>query len=418
MSQNDFLSRLKKLPPDTPLTAVHVAAILESLASSLEKKSEVDFDALSNSKLIDEETLAEWLGESSSTLQKWRVKGGGPHYVRSPKSVRYAVGAVRDWIESHTVTSTSEAHVKGLSRFEGLGDGISELEPIMVIDTHYVGFFRSLQCPSEVEPTGFILPRIVSLTVLHAPVLPKNLTPEEQQLANQLLEELDTFRQKIIASSKKVKSKKGEVKPEISQPNGNWINQLSESQRFGYFETVLAFDLDYAVEIATGFSEHYLRENFNPAKWLWKLLVEFGETALSRDNLLFQFQYLQNQGVDINRPVKITDHSGKEIFQGTIAHLLADTNGKAFHLHGAVGDLQHYSSMLLGLFRIGLSVESLHTNEAVKSAVDIATNIDEDMGVPSPFTSVCQSFQLHEKLQNNLQKKSFVKAGNKPVFKI
>ena len=417
MNQNDFLSRLKKLPPDTPLTAVHVAAILESLASNLEKKAEVDFDALSNSKLIDEDTLAEWLGESPSTLQKWRVKGGGPNYVRSPKSVRYAVGAVRDWIELHTVSSTSEAHVKGLSRFEGLGNGISELGPIMVIDTHYVGFFRSLQLPVELEPTSFILPRIASLTVLHAPTLPQNLTPEEQQLANQLLVELDTFRQSIIASSKKVKSKKGLVKPEISQPNGDWINQLSESQRFGYFETVLAFDLDYAEEIATGFSEHYLRENFNPAQWLWKLLVEYGEAALSHDNLLFQFQYLQNQGVDINRSVEITDQSGKAIFQGTIAHLLADTNGRVFHLHSALENLEYYSSMLLGLFRIGLSAENLSTIDSVKSAVDVAKKIDEDIGVPGPFTSVYRSFQLHESLQNNLQEKSIAKKEKMSVIK-
>jgi hypothetical protein len=56
MQLSEFLAVLKSLPVDSPLTT-HVAS-----------------------------------------LQKWRVSGSGPKFVKNPRSVRYKAGDVRDWI--------------------------------------------------------------------------------------------------------------------------------------------------------------------------------------------------------------------------------------------------------------------------------------------------------------------------------
>jgi hypothetical protein len=97
MQPSEFLAVLKSLPADTPLTATHIAALLETLSPVLQNPASVDLDSLPASRLIDETMLADWLGESVSSLQKWRVSGNGPKFVKNPKSVRYRVGGVRDW---------------------------------------------------------------------------------------------------------------------------------------------------------------------------------------------------------------------------------------------------------------------------------------------------------------------------------
>lgn len=139
---NPILEKLLSLPAQTALTASHVAAIVQSLTSQ-----ELDYDKLPGSKMLDEQALAEWLGESTSNIQKWRVKGSGPKFVKLPKAIRYEVKAVRDWIQGKTVSSTSEATIKGLSRME-------IAFPIMhYADGHSEEFFESFE--QEAEPTDY-----------------------------------------------------------------------------------------------------------------------------------------------------------------------------------------------------------------------------------------------------------------------
>jgi hypothetical protein len=70
MQPSEFLAVLKSLPDDTPLTATQVAALLETLSPVLKNPVPVDLDSLASSRLIDETMLADWLGESVSSLQK------------------------------------------------------------------------------------------------------------------------------------------------------------------------------------------------------------------------------------------------------------------------------------------------------------------------------------------------------------
>jgi predicted DNA-binding transcriptional regulator AlpA len=60
-------------------------------------------------QLLDERSAANFLNYSRRALQNWRVRGGGPQFVRvSSRSIRYRRRDLVDWIERLTVSSTSE----------------------------------------------------------------------------------------------------------------------------------------------------------------------------------------------------------------------------------------------------------------------------------------------------------------------
>jgi len=59
--------------------------------------------------LIDEKEAASFLGYTVRALQNWRLRGGGPKFVKvSARSVRYRRRDMLAWIEAHTVSHTSE----------------------------------------------------------------------------------------------------------------------------------------------------------------------------------------------------------------------------------------------------------------------------------------------------------------------
>lgn len=108
---------LKALPPETPLSAAHLLAILEALKGGTPEPSQQNYSQWDDQRYIDEKTLADWIGEAVSTVKSWRSKGTGPQYLSNPKNVRYQVGHVRDWLKKRTVANTSEATVKGLRSY-------------------------------------------------------------------------------------------------------------------------------------------------------------------------------------------------------------------------------------------------------------------------------------------------------------
>jgi predicted DNA-binding transcriptional regulator AlpA len=65
---------------------------------------------------INEPQAAEFLGVSVRTLQAWRVRGGGPPYVKIGRAVRYQRRALIAFQEQHTVTSTTEADAQEAAR--------------------------------------------------------------------------------------------------------------------------------------------------------------------------------------------------------------------------------------------------------------------------------------------------------------
>jgi predicted DNA-binding transcriptional regulator AlpA len=59
--------------------------------------------------LINENIAADLLGLSPRTLQNWRVRGGGPLFIRiSNRSIRYRPSDIQDWIQERVRRSTSD----------------------------------------------------------------------------------------------------------------------------------------------------------------------------------------------------------------------------------------------------------------------------------------------------------------------
>lgn len=58
--------------------------------------------------LLDEEQAGALLGLSISTLQKRRLTGDGPAYIKMGRAVRYQPSAIRAFIAAREVRSTSE----------------------------------------------------------------------------------------------------------------------------------------------------------------------------------------------------------------------------------------------------------------------------------------------------------------------
>ena len=60
-------------------------------------------------RMIDETKAADFLGYTIRALQNWRVRGGGPKFVRvSGRSIRYRRRDLIEWAEGLLVASTSE----------------------------------------------------------------------------------------------------------------------------------------------------------------------------------------------------------------------------------------------------------------------------------------------------------------------
>ncbi len=59
--------------------------------------------------LLNEAQTAAFLSLSMRTLQAWRVRGGGPVFIRAGRSIRYRRSDLLSWIEANAATSTSEA---------------------------------------------------------------------------------------------------------------------------------------------------------------------------------------------------------------------------------------------------------------------------------------------------------------------
>jgi len=59
--------------------------------------------------LIDTETLAERIELSERTLEKWRVQGRGPAYLKLGGRVLYDLREVEAWLTAQRRTSTSQA---------------------------------------------------------------------------------------------------------------------------------------------------------------------------------------------------------------------------------------------------------------------------------------------------------------------
>jgi excisionase family DNA binding protein len=59
-------------------------------------------------RLLTQSDVAKLLCLSERTLERLRVSGGGPHFVKAGRSVRYREADLEEWITERVVGSTSE----------------------------------------------------------------------------------------------------------------------------------------------------------------------------------------------------------------------------------------------------------------------------------------------------------------------
>lgn len=62
------------------------------------------------SQLLTTQAAARLVGLSPRTLETFRVRGGGPAFVKLGGAVRYEPKALQDWIDANRAASTSDHH--------------------------------------------------------------------------------------------------------------------------------------------------------------------------------------------------------------------------------------------------------------------------------------------------------------------
>jgi predicted DNA-binding transcriptional regulator AlpA len=62
--------------------------------------------------LLTEQQAAELLTIKVKTLQKWRVCGGGPKFIKLGRAVRYDPDSLLEFVRERTVASTAEEEAR------------------------------------------------------------------------------------------------------------------------------------------------------------------------------------------------------------------------------------------------------------------------------------------------------------------
>lgn len=73
------------------------------------------YSTLDGDALLRTEEVADWMRVSKSYLDKARVSGTGPSYVKLDKNVRYKVGVIRNFLAQVERSSTRTALATGLT---------------------------------------------------------------------------------------------------------------------------------------------------------------------------------------------------------------------------------------------------------------------------------------------------------------
>ena len=78
-------------------------------------------------RLINEQEAASFLGFSVRALQNWRLRGGGPEYVRvSRRSVRYRRRDLVRWADERLEAHTSASSLQSAPEADEIGEAAPE----------------------------------------------------------------------------------------------------------------------------------------------------------------------------------------------------------------------------------------------------------------------------------------------------
>lgn len=88
----------------------------------------MNYSQLDGDALLRTEEVANWLNVSKSFLDKARVAGKGPAYIKIDKNVRYRVSALREWMRTIERRSTRAGLV---TSFDNDASDVPEPEDII-----------------------------------------------------------------------------------------------------------------------------------------------------------------------------------------------------------------------------------------------------------------------------------------------
>ncbi|CAJ0787153.1 MAG: hypothetical protein I4O36_05795 [Ralstonia pickettii] len=374
MTALEFLARLRLLPASTPLSLPHVAAALEMLSTVLGRQP--NSDVAQRERWTDEVALAQWLGEPVGTVEGWRLEAAGKQ--------QYLLGAVIDWLDGHMVALMGSEAGTDEDATRIAEACWTSLIPALEVDGHLIGFFRSLHL--EMEPQGYVIVYGDDMRALET----ARLTPEHATNLMAGYRALADFAQQLSTS------------PNQALAIWHGVQDIvSPHLALQFFLATIGRDYDVAMEIVAGLDNTLLRSRWHLGCWLWELLLNHEFSNLNAGTLLSAFAFAISRGIDINIVKGNKDSLGYPVFNGTAAHLLADTHGDHFRadLHRGF-DEQVYKEFLCGL--LGRSLDIDLANFGGLTARDIDESVQSKHGRRNPFGKVLNAYMLHDKLADTL----------------
>lgn len=158
MTPSEFEFKISNLPPGTAITAEHLIVMLEILKAIPSEKvvsnNPNSYSTWDNEKIINQDTLSEWICETTKTLEKWRLTGDGPKFIDKPKRTHYYVGDVRDWLNKRKVSSTAEANMKRNTYFTLANIPFNQFHTFFYINDEPHEFFECMDTELPISKFG------------------------------------------------------------------------------------------------------------------------------------------------------------------------------------------------------------------------------------------------------------------------
>lgn len=378
MTPIEFLHRLKQLPADTALNLHQLIAAFDMLSPMLDLPRTPHDPELAS--IEDVQGLADWLNEPISTLEAWHA-GDAPQH--------YQLGAVLEWVNGHlfSIQSMIDSGADNFQIGERIAPYFENWLPCMLVDGGYVEYFTSFD--TNVEPDEYRLFESVALALDATRMSKKNIDSVMESVGA-----LGDFRRQITSSvsdaRKTFETWKDKAIPEVLEQ---------------FLVVAFGHDQELATEISKSIEDSVDWNRFRLAAWLWeKWMLKC--SGLNSCDLTLAFDYFTKHGVSVNQYAQVLDSKGYEVFQGTSAHILADTMGEEFQLPPLQDGCEAFhEEILASLLDIGLDVDK--SNNRRLTARKIAENVDANYGAgTSSFLRMVESVELKRKIEKSLAQKT------------
>lgn len=398
MTPIEFFRRLTALPDKTPLSLPHVAAVVEMLSGLL--THELDGSVSQQARATDPVQFAKWIGEPQKVVRGWQAS-----MPASP--IRYRLSALVDWFMEHSLPLTDPmADAQDEAKRRAVIAWWADAIPVLVVEDRLIGFFRSL--PLEREPASYRVLFVHPDGDDSSPVLPasqddgfrlletQDMTREKIAGVQDALAAFNQFAKEVWHAPDKQAGKLYRARTTYNAVQGRVISAIL----LRFFQAVIWHELDYAKKIAQEMDTAFLRTHFQWAAWLYEYRLEHGFSEVAKTAIGDAVNYLISLGSDVNRSVRIGDT--QVAFQGTAAHVMADTLGETFRLEPVQNeDCSRYNVVLNVLYEAGLNVDKPNDQRLTGRA--IAQAVEQKHGSnTSHFLSLINKHELTHQLEQSL----------------